>query len=348
VQKVLLILLLSGFFAEAKSQTIKGVVRDQLTDIPLNYAIIYIGGTSLGTYSDADGRFELDISRFSSLPVTISLLGYQSVTLTEHNSDNIYKIYLSTKIQELDEVAITGKKVGIWKSRLRIFKREFLGQTENSRDCDILNENDIRFSFNSDSDLLRASCIKPLIIRNKALGYTLEYYLDQFTYIRYSRVGGETGNLSETFFAGNYLFKDYIVKLNDDEKRYIEDCRKKAYLGSRMHFFRSLYLGHLIKGKGNKIILPGNDFPAQSFIISSKTIIDPGAIISKTDSLSGYLRHEGNLYVTYKGMSTTMKLRKDSVFIQKDGYFNPYDVVFQGYMSDQRIGDLLPFEYSLK
>ena len=83
MQKVLLILLFSGFFAEAKSQTIKGVVRDQLTDSPLNYAIIYIGGTSLGTYSDAAGRFELDISRFSSLPVTISLLGYQSVTLTQ-------------------------------------------------------------------------------------------------------------------------------------------------------------------------------------------------------------------------------------------------------------------------
>lgn len=341
-------MLLSGFFAEAKSQTIKGVVRDQLTDSPLNYAIIYIGGTSLGTYSDAAGRFELDISRFSSLPVTISLLGYQSVTLTEHNSDNNYKIYLSPKIQELDEVAITGKKVGIWKSRLRIFKREFLGQTENARDCDILNENDIRFTFDPDSNILRAYCTKPVIIRNKALGYTLEYYLDQFRYKRSNRVQGETGNLSETFFIGTYMFKDDLITLSESEQKIAEERREKAYFGSRMHFFRSLYLEHLIKGTGNKIILSDNDFPALSFVISSKTIIDPGAIISKTDSLSGYLRHEGNLYVTYKGMSTTMILRKDSVFIQKDGYFDPYDIVFQGYMSNQRISDLLPFEYSLK
>jgi hypothetical protein len=38
----------------------------------------------------------------------------------------------------------------------------------------------------------------------------------------------------------------------------------------------------------------------------------------------------------------------DSVYFEKDGYYDPTGVAFSGEMSKQRIGDLLPFEYVLK
>jgi hypothetical protein len=41
-----------------------------------------------------------------------------------------------------------------------------------------------------------------------------------------------------------------------------------------------------------------------------------------------------------------LKLIRDSVFFDKDGYF-PDGIVFSGDMSELRIGDLLPFEYHL-
>lgn len=348
MQNVTLILLFTLLFSDVQSQIFKGSVHDQLTDSALSYAIIYISGTSVGTYADENGNFELDITRFSSLPVTVSLLGYQSVTLYEHDYNNTYKICLLPKMEELNEVTITGKKKGNRELNLRIFKREFLGETENADYCEIINEKDLRFSYRPDSNILEASCIRPLIIRNKALGYTIEYYLDRFRYARYNRVRSETGSLSETFYIGNYLFKDELLTLNESERNNVEERREKAYLGSRMHFFRSLYLGHFITKTANKILLSDNTHLYQNFTLGSKRTINPTSLVSKKDSLSGYLKLTGDLFVTYNSKNSIMKPNKDSVFIQKDGYFDPYDISFQGYMSNQRIGDLLPFEYSLK
>jgi len=92
----------------------------------------------------------------------------------------MYDIYLSPKIQELNEFVVKAK--GNWKTHFRIFKREFLGETENASDCYILNEHDIRLSYNSDSSTLRAFASKPILIHNKALGYSITYYLDKFKY----------------------------------------------------------------------------------------------------------------------------------------------------------------------
>jgi len=71
------------------------------------------------------------------MPITISILGYYSVTLSEHSSNKMYDIYLSPKMNELNEVVIKGKK-GKWETYLRIFKREFLGETETAMECNIL------------------------------------------------------------------------------------------------------------------------------------------------------------------------------------------------------------------
>lgn len=62
--------------------------------------------------------------------------------------------------------------------------------------------------------------MRPLIIRDKALGYTIEYYLDQFRYEGYNRDPGET--LSETSFIGNYLFMDDLLTLSESEKENVE------------------------------------------------------------------------------------------------------------------------------
>ncbi|MDP4221872.1 MAG: carboxypeptidase-like regulatory domain-containing protein [Bacteroidota bacterium] len=344
---ILLLILFIGYFGSGHCQTFKGTVYDQSSDSTLCSAIIYISGTSVGTYSDVNGNFELDISRFSSMPITISLLGYYSVTLTEYNCNKIYRIYLIPKIKELNEVIIIAKKRGNWEWHLRIFKREFLGETKNAMECDILNEKDLRFSYNSDSNILRAFSRKPIIIKNKALGYTITYYLDKFKYTRYNLTRGGNGDLLETFYLGNYLFKDDLLTLSESEQRIVEERRRQAYLGSRMHFFRSLYLEDFKTKAGNKILLSDNTPFSQIFTIRSKTPINSESFVIKKDSLTGYLKHEGELYITYKKMSTTMKFRRDSVYFQKDGYFDPFEITFEGYMSDQRLGDLLPFEYSL-
>ena len=330
------------YFSAGQCQTFKGTVYDRSSDSTLSFAVIYISGTSIGIYSDISGNFELNISKYASKPITISMIGYYSVTLSEHSSDKIYKIYLSTKTHELNEVLVKGKK-GKWDTYLQIFKRQFLGSSANASMCDILNERDLRF-FNINDTTLSAYSLNPLIIHNKALGYNITYYLDKFIY-NYQK--DEKHIFNETcFILGKYLFKDDLLTLSESKRIAVERRRRSAYLGSRMHFFRLLYLGN-IHHRGRSITALSDSVTIPTvFLIYTKT--NSKSIVIKTDSLSGYLKYNGELSVKYKGMSSTINVKKDSVYFEKYGFYDPFGVDFSGNMSDRRIGDLLPYEYSLK
>jgi hypothetical protein len=52
--------------------------------------------------------------------------------------------------------------------------------------------------------------------------------------------------------------------------------------------------------------------------------------------------------VTYKLRDTKINIKTESVYFEKDGYYDPLGMDFSGEMSKQRIVDLLPFEYSIK
>jgi hypothetical protein len=341
MKRITILILLLTYFSVGQGQTFKGTVYDQSTDSTLSFAAVYVSGTSIGTYSDVHGNFELDISKCGSKPITISLIGYYSIILSEYGSKKIYNIYLPRKINELNEVVIKAKK-GKWETYLRIFKREFLGVSENALECDILNEKDLRF-FNIYDTTLSAYSLKPLLIHNKALGYTITYYLDKF---KYSFQKDEKRIFNETcFILGNYLFKDDLLTLSESERQTVEERRKRAYLGSRMQFFRLLYIGNYnYKGRFNILL---SDTTISTVFLIQPTIHSKLSFIKK-DSLSGYLKYKGDLFVTYKKMGTTMNIKKDSLYFEKDGFYDPFGVVFSGEMSDRRIGDLLPFEYLLK
>ena len=338
-------IVLIGYFSAAHCQTFKGTVYDRSTDSTLSSAIVYISGTSIGTYSDIFGNFELDISKYSSMPITISMPGYYSVTLSGHGSNKMYDIYLYPKIKELKAVIVKGEK-GKWEEYLRIFKREFLGETNNASDCDILNENDLRFSYNSDSSTLRVFTSKPILIHNKALGYTITCYLDHF---RYTHKYDKSGNPSETFgMMGNYLFKDDLSQLSESEKSKVEERRRSAYQGSCMQFLRLLYDGNLNQRGKYSILLLDNSLFSTVFIIGSKTPINSNSLVIRKDSISSYFKNEGKLQIRFGTKYSTIDLRTDYVCFEKNGYFDPNEMWVSGDMSKRRIGDLLPFEYWLK
>ncbi len=58
----------------------------------------------------------------------------------------------------------------------------FIGTTALSKDCKIKNPKDIRFSYSDNDRILQAYSVKPLTIINKALGYKIEYDLEEFYY----------------------------------------------------------------------------------------------------------------------------------------------------------------------
>jgi len=342
MKRIILLLLLINLFQGGHAQFVHGIVHDKSDNSKIGFASIYINGTSVGTNSDQNGYFELDISKYGSLPLTISALGYYSVTLADFSREKPIEVYLTPKMFELNEVVVKGKK-GNWNTYIQIFKKQFLGSSANALRCDILNEKDLRF-FNINDTSLSAYSLNPLIINNKALGYNITYYLDKFIY-NYQK--DEKHIFNETcFILGNYLFKDDLLTLSESEKIAVERRRRNAYLGSRMHFFRLLYLGNLHHRGQNITALSDIVTIPTIFLIYSKN--NSKSIVFKKDSISGYIKFKGDLLVKYRSLSSTINIKKDSVYFEKYGFYDPFSVDFTGDMSKRRIGDLLPYEYKLK
>lgn len=309
------------------NQVINGTIYDNLTKDPVSFASIYFNGTFTGTYSDKNGYFELDITGNTSLPLTVSAVGYYSVTLTKFSNDSPLRIYLTPKVYELEEVVVNARSLARKrKVNMILFKDTFLGTTTNAMRCKIMNEDDIRFIYDNDSSILKAFTLKPIIIENMALGYKVTYYLDEF------ELHTHTGTM---FFTGNIIF-DEDLSLDEGQKKIFERRRKSTYLGSRMHFFRSLW---------------SDDLNTNGFIIqnSAGANLDYKSIVVQEDSLIKFLVYFEKLYVRYYTTqpATTITFLEAAVLFDKSGYFDPKAISWEGPMARQRVADWLPYEYSL-
>ena len=63
----------------AQSMTIEGMVKDKKTQKSLIGANVFIVGTSIGTSTDADGKYKLSNVKPGSYKVKASYIGYQAV-----------------------------------------------------------------------------------------------------------------------------------------------------------------------------------------------------------------------------------------------------------------------------
>ncbi|MBN2814800.1 MAG: carboxypeptidase-like regulatory domain-containing protein [Bacteroidales bacterium] len=317
-------------FNNGYSQTIKGKVTDERTKQAIPFATIYYSGTTVGTTADENGCFELRITEGLSKPLTISSVGYYSKILADFSLTQPVSVQLKPKIHELKDIVVSGKKSeNIRKENFPVFRREFLGSSWNAGNCKIINENDILLSYDPENKTLKAFASNPIQILNNALGYNIVYFLDNFKLCK-------TDNILQ--YVGNYIFIPANSTDPKQQQQY-EDKRRKAYLGSTMHFFRTLWnnsfdsAGFTVSNP-NGVKLSYNDFVVES--------VDAGSEIHQK-----YVNHQGSLYVHYKGKVNEMILKKERVQFDENGFFDPLGIVWNGEMGQQRIADLLPFEYEL-
>lgn len=326
MKKILLISFLVNIHFIAYNQVITGKILDKETRNPILSAAVYFNGTSAGTLSDAEGSFRLDVSKFRSMPLSVSAVGYYSVTLPKFTASEPNIIYLNPRTFELDEVVVNDKShARERKNNLIIFRDIFLGTTENSYLCKISNENDLRFKYSSEKDTLIAYSIKPLLIDNKALGYKITYYLDKFEF-----------NINDSIFLinGEVIFREYPTASNSKVNSF-DRKRKSAYLGSRMHFLRTLWFNEL-DSAGYKLLNSANDTMGYK------------NLVREYDLHSKYLRYHGRLGIYYHpaGEESLMIFLKDSILFDPNGFFEPHGIRWEGEMAKQRIGDMLPYDYS--
>src|SRR5687768_9174634 len=113
-------------YAQQKTYTVKGTVRDR--EISLPGTSVLIEGTSTGTITDPDGNYQLSVTTDQpTVRLVFSSIGYRQQILPVNlgSSETItLDVVLEEDIQQLDEVVVTG-------STLRTNKRE-LGNSINT------------------------------------------------------------------------------------------------------------------------------------------------------------------------------------------------------------------------
>ncbi len=308
----------------SRSQVIRGTVFDKASKSAVGYASLYFTGTFNGTTTDINGNFELDVTNNKNMPLTVSAIGYYSVTVTDFLSGKPVIIYMEPKVYELHEVAVKSKSLANKrKANLITFREIFLGETQNARNCFITNENDITFNYNSDRDTLKAYATKPLEIDNQALGYKITYYLDRFEYDRSNR----------TFvFKGDMIFKEDL-SIDSEQKQVFERRRRYSYQGSRMHFFRALWQ--------NKLSAFG--FTVKNSLDQNLNSNDIVSVVSGKK----YLRYYESLRIGYYSAEPKGSLifLSTLVYFDATGYYDQTAIQWEGSMAIRRIADGLPYEY---
>ncbi len=93
----------------AQTQMISGTVADTETQRPIGSCSIIILNTTLGTTTDAAGKFKLTIPQnIISTKLIVSFIGYVPYTLPVSPAKNTYRVLLKATQSALDEVVVTG------------------------------------------------------------------------------------------------------------------------------------------------------------------------------------------------------------------------------------------------
>ena len=324
-------ILLIGFSTTTYSQVISGTILDKKDKSKICFATVYFNGTFVGTASDINGDFKLDISKSASMPLTISCIGYYSRTLTDFATDQSIIVYLEPKAIEMNEIVVAAKSLTRKrKANLRLFKDEFLGMTAIAKSCEIMNEKDITFNYGSDHDTLKAFASKPIRIYNKALGYQISYYLDKFEYYKKS---------ASFSYTGNIIFNEDLTT-DETNKQLYEDNRKFSYLGSRMHFFRALWANDLTSSGFD--VRNSED---KNLSYDNIAVKEVGGLKGSLISYNYYLKFPLKLSIYYGRNQSNIEFHKSKVYFEQSGYYDYSAIIWSGEMVTKRIGDTLPYEY---
>jgi hypothetical protein len=305
-------------------QQIKGVVLDKETTSPIDYASVFFDGTFVGTTTDKNGGFELDVTKYKSRPLTISAVGYHPVSISDFTPGERIQVLLIPRVFELEEVTVSTRSlVRKRKACMRIFDNEFIGLTSNARKCYILNEEDITFNYGSDQDTLRAYASKPIHILNLSLGYDISYHLDRFEYDRRTQT---------TLYTGSIIFNRDLAEDEESLMKY-ERRRVYAYTGSSKHFFRALWANDL----------QNSGFLLHNYRTDKKLLYEH--IVSQDFLGRKFLVYNEDIGINFYSQLSYISFREFQVYFEADGYFEPLPIIWTGKMSEQRIADFLPFEY---
>ncbi len=339
--------------------TIYGTVINQVTNKPMQAASVFAQNTTLGTVTDADGNFKLQLPS-GGYDIVFTYTGFRTESKRVTNADAAEKINIllneNEKMLETVSVIASNEVMDGLAKYGTFFNEQFIGKSPSSSFCSIKNPDALHFFFSKKKNRLKVTATDVLIISNNKLGYNIKYNLDSFTYEYktdmsiYSRYP-----LYEEMQGDSLQINQWIANRNE------------VYKGSLLHFMRSLYNKNLsqngfevqfiVKGnKGETAIKLSNPYEALHVEKddSTQTVdITPnqqnvGILFLPQKPNEAYLSENPSEPKDFQFSMLTFK-PDNGIVIEQNGYFyDQNDVLTSGYWVWNKVAEQLPYNFIAK
>lgn len=362
---------------------ISGTITDRQTRQPVDFASVYINGTTNGTLTDSLGYFHLENVE---LPCTVVVSHLSYVTQTKIVSDvpasNI-DFLLETKVNKIEGVNVTDKNLK--KENLKLFREKLLGNNAWGRHASIFNEDAIQFSREYTTEIvsasdkqkiksipknvmdyqtyadgqyitykipttLRANSTEPLKIELPLLGYTVYLDLIEFEWKPLTNTEQETCTIK-----GYSYFNEHTYHSKRDSTR-INKNREKNFYNSAHHFCKSLYDNKLYENGYMMLEIPENIFftkelnPGKYMDTEGKYAIITG-LNKKRLIMRYYYDRNGRPVDLNKNnginfIDSQIIFRRDTCVIGPGGTIPGNTIIFGSPVGDKKVGSMLPDNYT--
>ncbi|CAA9284013.1 MAG: hypothetical protein AVDCRST_MAG56-3960 [uncultured Cytophagales bacterium] len=333
--------------------TLTGRVTNAHTGEPLPFANVFLTNSTLGASTDENGRYTLKNLPLGTFEVGVSHVGFafyrQSfrLTTTEPRPLDVALIPAAVSLGEVVVKAKGGKEHPHYKT----FRRAFIGTTPFARRCDVLNPEVL--TYEKKVGTLKVKAAEPLRIVNRALGYELLFFLEEFETLQ-----------GMTRFMGRTRFTE-LKPAGDAERAAWEKNRRTAYFASIRYILRLLVEGRWEEEGYLAVEMKGAPVSPQPllypYINRNFYYLDPAKTV-----LPGRLPHERRLHLEHPVEVFNLKkynylspyhdvrfdharivLRNPPIDLTTDGWvYNPDAVLVTGFLSKDRVATMLPREYA--
>jgi len=272
-QTLLLLFLLHILSSQSlpAQNTLTGIVLSEKDHKPIEFASVYINGTTKGAYTDSKGSFTISDA---SIPcqLVVSHLAYEvRLTSIEKIGSEKLTIYLMEKMNQLTGVSVSG--TGMRKLVINEFKEGFFGNDNWAKNALMKNDSVLYFSRRVDTIVRKANALELMALRKKVKINEKDTLPNKssniVSYIKVLTAKTKSPLLIDLPLLGYSVFVD-LVSFNLKSQNLWADCdywayyrfiphtaksdirrarivknRKEAYYNSAKHFCRSLFENRL-------------------------------------------------------------------------------------------------------
>jgi tetratricopeptide (TPR) repeat protein len=320
-------------------KSVAGRVIDAVSRKPVAGVNVFLARTMLGCSSIDDGSFRIDGIPNGTYDLVFQRIGY-SMQIQRVQPMDSTELRVNAELSPLalsgDAVHVVGSSPKEWTKNLKLFTKKFIGESENSGQCRILNPEALDFSMDERTGVFTASTDSVLRIENRSLGYRIDAVLKSFSY-------------ADNQVA--YILYPYFSELpNSDPEEALrrENARFQTFRGSFRHFLSALVRNRL---KEEKFGLFVADVRRHTIRLSPSGLHEVvSASVSGTSFDDIKLVHFSGTWTATSGYrrpgTATVRMQTPAVYVDTLG--NCYEtatLLVMGNWARERVADLLPMDY---